>query len=331
MNRKLNTETCKVLITGGSGFIGTNLVESLISKNIEILNLDIVAPKNHKHKNLWQNISMLDFKELQKQFLQFNPDYVYHLAARTDLNGNNLKDYDVNIQGTKNIIEILKKLKKLKFVFFFSSRLVCKIGYQPNSVNDFCPDTSYGKSKMIGEKIIMKHSSSINFNWTILRPTSIWGPWFGIPYRTFFDVIKANKYFHPGNKKIYKSFGYVKNSVYQLNMLRNIEIDLINKKTFYLCDYKPIEVSEMANQIQKNIKSKKIKTLRYSFLKIIAGIGDFLSFIGWKNVPLTSFRLNNLTTEMLHDRFNLKSIIPELPFTMEDGIKETVKWINKTK
>ena len=71
MKRKINTATCKVLITGGSGFIGTNLVESLISKNIKILNLDIVAPKNHKHKNLWQNISMLDFKELQKQFLQF--------------------------------------------------------------------------------------------------------------------------------------------------------------------------------------------------------------------------------------------------------------------
>ena len=63
-------------------------------------------------------------------------------------------------------------------------------------------------------------------------------------------------------------------------------------------------------------------------MKNLAFIGDILKMFGWKNVPLTTFRLNNLITEMIHHEYTLNEVISELPFSMENGIKETVKWIN---
>jgi hypothetical protein len=53
----------------------------------------------------------------------------------------------------------------------------------------------------------------------MVRPTSIWGPWFEIPYRTFFDATARGRYLHPRGRKVRKSFGYVGNTVYQLDRL----------------------------------------------------------------------------------------------------------------
>ena len=115
---------------------------------------------------------------------EFQPEYIIHLAARTDLNGKSVSDYSANIEGVENMVKISNSLASLKRVIYASSRLVCKIGYQPKSYNDFCPTTFYGESKMIGEMIVRNYTKSF-YSWSIVRPTSIWGPWFDVPYRNF--------------------------------------------------------------------------------------------------------------------------------------------------
>ena len=83
----------KILLTGASGFIGTNLLEDLLLKGYEVCNIDCVAPKIHERENLWKDVDITDYDAFEKAILDFNPNYLIHLAARTDLDGKTLEDY----------------------------------------------------------------------------------------------------------------------------------------------------------------------------------------------------------------------------------------------
>ena len=74
----------RYLITGGSGFIGSNLIEELLKKNYQIMNVDIKAPNIESHGSLWREQDILDFPGLLAAFREFQPTHVIHLAAQAD-------------------------------------------------------------------------------------------------------------------------------------------------------------------------------------------------------------------------------------------------------
>ncbi len=321
--------TKKVLIIGGSGFIGTNLLDFYLNQGVESLNIDISVPRNSKHISYWNQVDILDTCKLTNEVKAFSPTDVFHLAARTDIEGKNLEDYATNIRGVENVITAISKLKSIRRIVFASTRLVCKIGYQPKNEYDYCPTHFYGQSKVIGEKLV-RDSKKIPCSWIIVRPTSIWGPWFGQPYKLFFKAIAGGLYVHPWGREIKKSFGFVKNSVFQLDNLLAAPVEKVHGKTFYLADYIPIDVKDMAERVQKAIGMEKIRSCPLPLLRLVALCGDISKFAGWRNPPLTSFRLDNLLTEMIHDLSPLREITGELPYSLDEGIKMTIDWLYET-
>lgn len=319
----------RTLVTGGSGFIGTNLIESLIKDNHVVLNLDIIPPRNDSHQRFFKQVNILDYERLHNQIMEFKPEIVYHMAARTDLEGKTLGDYAANTDGLKNLIRALKLCHGVKCVVFSSSRLVCRIGYQPVGEGDYCPDTVYGESKVLGEKIIKSYGVEIPFRWFIVRPTSIWGPWFDVPYKNFFLSIINEHYSHPKVEFILKSFGYVGNTVYQMRSICEVNASPLDGKIFYMADYPPIDVINMANLIQNYANTRPLRTIPIPLLRVLAWLGDLLRFAGYRRPPLTSFRLNNLLTPMIYDLDPIKNTVGALPFTLQQGIAETVDWLKK--
>ncbi|MBA3073410.1 MAG: NAD-dependent epimerase/dehydratase family protein [Anaerolineae bacterium] len=320
-------EKKKIIITGGSGFIGTNLVEHYLSLGWEVINLDICSPRNSDHINFWKKLDIVNREELLRVFHDFTPDYVLHFAARTDLDEHeNLSGYSANIQGVRNMVDAIKSTQGIKRIIFASSQLVCRVGYQPATDEDYCPNTLYGHSKVIGEQIV-RASANIGASWVLIRPTSIWGPWFDVPYRTFFMTINKGLYIHSGQIQTLKKWGFVLNSVQQIHKLLIGPDDMINSKTFYLADYSPLILKDFANSAQKEMGAKKIVTLPFWLMKLIAHGGDTLKLLFWKNPPLTSFRLNNIITNEIQETSSLEEITGPLPFTYVSGIEKTVAWL----
>jgi UDP-glucose 4-epimerase len=149
----------KILITGGAGFIGSALVSKLNSEGIECHVVDDLSYGNREFLNIpddhFHQIDILDQGQLNKTLNSLNPDFIVHLAAIhfiPDCNKYPYKSSKINIQGTKNILDIASALGNVKGVFFASTAAVYPISDVANHEDDTIdPLDIYGLSKITGE------------------------------------------------------------------------------------------------------------------------------------------------------------------------------------
>jgi len=288
-----------------------------------IMGIDVVSPKIDVHKKLWKQVDLLNKEQLCETISDFAPDYVIHLGARTDLRGKTLQEYDANMQGVTNLLDALERVPNLKRAVFASSMYVCEPGYMPKDFEDYAPHTLYGESKVETERRIKERNPE--YIWSITRPTSIWGPWFGEPYDKFFRIVLGHLYFHMGSRACKKTYGYVDNAVYQIMSILQAPKEKVMCKVFYLGDYEAYDITEWANEIA-GVAGIKIPRIPY-FLFVLAGwFGDALKKIGI-TFPMTSFRLHNMTTDNVHNINPIKGIAPSLPVSRLEGTKRTIEWI----
>lgn len=317
----------RVLVTGGSGFVGTNVVEAFLRDAYVVLNVDIAPPKAAAHAPSWQQLDILDDVALRRAFAAFRPELVIHLAAKTVLDERTTLDhYAANIQGVQNVINAVQAAGSVERTFFASSRLVCRLGFVPKDDTDYQPSTLYGLSKVRGEQLVRAAPPSLG-TWTILRPTGIWGPWFGVPYRDFFNTIRRGRYVHPARREARKSYGYVENTVHQLQRLAARPPADVHGRTLVVADYPPLRVREWAELIRDALGARPIRSVPVPLLKGAAIAGDAIERLGRGHAPLTSFRLNNLVSDMVYDTGPLEALVGPLPFTLTEGVERTVAWL----
>jgi GlcNAc-P-P-Und epimerase len=319
----------RVIVTGGSGFIGTNLVEYLVQHGLVVLNLDIEPPRNKSHSPYWRRTDILESQDLRTVFAEFAPTHVVHMAARTDLAGGSVEEYLPNTDGVRNVIEAIAVTPSVRRTVFFSSMLVCRLGYKPRSETDYAPTTVYGASKVMGEHKVRQLNAD-KFPWVIVRPTSLWGPWFDVPYRNFFDAVRKGWYFHPSGVSVRRSYGFVLNCVAQLGFLLLTAAERhVCGRTFYLADYEPIELRSWAESIRAAFSAPPVRDVPLALLSFAARIGDVLKHLGVRNPPLTTFRLANMTTDAAYDLTPLQEICGAVPYGVQDGVRLTVQWMRQ--
>ena len=314
----------RILVTGGSGFIGTNLIEALQQRGHDVSSADPLPPRQPAHTAIWRKMDLCRRDEVIATVADVQPEAIYHLGARTDLHGRTPADYAANTDGVKNLIEAIRSTGTVQRVFFASSRMVCRIGYQPTGDNDYCPSTPYGESKVETERIV--RAADLPIPWCLFRPTSIWGPWFGVPYKDFFMAIARGRYVHPRGHRIQKSFGFVGNSVHQLGALLAAAPATYHRETFYLAD-PPLDVENWARLISAELGQSPPRQVPLVLLQLLAGIGDTAKAMGYKEPPLTRFRLENLLTQMVYDTRKIEEIAGPGPHNLQAGVKQTVDWL----
>ena len=314
----------KVLVTGSAGFIGQALMRRLTASGFEVAGLD----KNPSATTDYV-CSILDAARLKEIVGTFAPDVLVHLAARIDLDEKTdlAGGYAVNITGVQNLIDAVRLTPTIKRAIWTSSQLVCRVGYVPRNELDYNADTLYGQSKVLTEQLVREHDSA-GREWCLVRPTTVWGPGMSAHYQVFLRMIQRGYYFHVGRQPLWKSYSYVENITYQYLQLLQAPAGLIQGKTFYLADYKPIDLLAWCDAFQRAFEARPIPHVPTLLARALARCGDAVNAAGIRGFPFNSFRLNNVLTQYRFDTAATEAVCGPLPYTMEQGVAETAAWLS---
>lgn len=316
----------KILVTGGSGFIGTNLTQLLKERGIAFCNIDIAPPKDRELQHNWVKCDILDYSSLEKAFKEFAPTAVVHLAAETDTNPDmTIEDYKVNIAGSQNVLDAIKATGTVQRYILTSTQFVNQSKQGPTHDEDYAPHTLYGESKILTEKQLRQ--STLSTVWTIIRPTNVWGPWhLRYPFE-FWRVLAEKKYLHPGYAKVIRSYGYVGNVTNQILSILEKPIEFIHKKVYYVGD-RPIDLYDWVNGFSLKQTGKKVKIVPRPIVFLLALVGEVFLLFKFR-FPITLSRYRSMTTDNPADMEKTFLELGEPRYSLVDGIDETVKWMLK--
>ena len=228
------TKEDRIFITGGSGFIGTNLIDLFMKKGYDFINLDKAEPIKKDQISYWVKGNIVNMADLESVFSKYHPTLVIHLAARTDTLSTDIKDYSENTQGSKNIIDIVKKYSCVRHLIMTSTQYVYKsltIPF-PSKDDEYIPHTTYGLSKKIMEEDT-RHSN-LQCAWTIVRPANVWGPWHMRYPNELWKVLDKGFYVHPTKQPAVRTYAYVKNLTHKIDGIINADLNIVNEQTYYL-------------------------------------------------------------------------------------------------
>ena len=271
----------KILVTGGSGFLGSHVVDELVKKGHKVTILDLKKNKFYNQKAKFLKCNLMNFEKLERAVK--GKDVVYHFAATANIDIALTPPFDTvykNILGTVKLLEFCKKHKIKHFVFSSSV-------YAASSDGGF-----YKSSKKSCEDYIEEYQKNFKLNYTILRYGSIYGPRSdnsnGI-YKIIDDAINLKRLIYIGNKNAKRKYIHVvdaaKASVDILSKkYKNQVVNLVGKKTFkigklftILKKILKLSVKKKVNYLDKKftghyIKSPKIfkpkSGINYKFKKI---------------------------------------------------------------
>lgn len=184
----------KVLITGGAGFIGSHLVDSLLADKFELLVIDNFDPyyaRSIKEKNIAGHrktggytlieTDIRNNKAVMDIFQTWKPEVVIHLAAKAGVRPSviNPQQYvDVNVTGTINVLEASVQQGVEKFIFGSSSSVYGLNEKVPFSEEDptLQPASPYGATKIAGEALCKSYSNCYALPVVALRFFTVFGP-----------------------------------------------------------------------------------------------------------------------------------------------------------
>jgi len=214
----------KAIVTGGAGFIGSHLVDSLIEKNINVTVLDNFSTGRMENLNHIKNkIELIECDiSIKKDWSKYfdNADWVFHLAALADIVPSIQKPeayFRANVDGTFNVLQISKKARVKRFIYIASSSCYgIPDNYPTSESSEIRPHYPYALSKRLGEELVIHWAKVYNFPALSLRFFNVYGPrsrtsgTYGAVFGVFLGQKIANKPFTVvGDGKQTRDFTYV--------------------------------------------------------------------------------------------------------------------------
>jgi len=318
----------KVLVTGGTGFIGSHLIKRLVKKGHEV----ICIAKDEMNMELLKKdqvkVVLCDLNEDRdwKSILN-NIDIIYHLAGVTRAKKFD-EYYDGNYRATKNFVSLCIKHANQLSRFIYVSSLAAvgpTIDDQPiGEDSPYSPVSDYGKSKMLAEQEVLKARSKLPI--TIIRPSAVYGP----RERDMYDYIKMIKQGYQlliGFHKKWLNLIHVNDLVD--GILLAGENDRAKGEIYFIGSKSSYTQQELGYAIAKAVSTKPIRI--HLPHVVVYLIGLIVGFIG-KCINRQMFFNLEKAREAVQERWdcNIKKATDQLSFnpriSLADGMKQTYKW-----
>lgn len=314
----------KVLVTGGSGFIGSRVVDVLLEHQFPVANYDINPPTFASHNGYWFPGDVCDPARLSSCFSEFQPDAVIHLAAKAEIYAFEWVDFDAIHRGTENLLVAIDAYGKLDQLVNISTQLVIAPGYEPKSLLDYRPYTIYGEAKAYAEAALLQWRSPVH--WLMVRPTNIWGPRHPSFANAIWKYIAQRVYLHPNTRKpVLRSYGYVRNTAEQIVALMLSEPERTNRQVFYAADA-VMDSAVWVDAFARALTGKPSRRANITILKAMGLVGDLAARAGTR-LPIDSGRVLRMTTDYPVPLDPTFATIGPPRISFETGVAETVQWL----
>lgn len=315
----------KITILGGSGFVGTRLIELLKEQphKYDCRNIDLLP--SHFHNDITSIGDVRDKNQMIKELK--GSDLVILLAAqhRDDVSPVSLY-YDTNVEGMKTVLEAMEG-NGVKRLLFFSSVAIYGLN-KDNPDENFTADpfNHYGKSKWQAEQVL-QNWFKIHPDWNIdvIRPTVIFGERNRGNVYNLLKQIASGRFLMIGKGNNYKSMAYVGNIVAFVNYL--IDNMSVGYNVFNYIDKPDKNMTDLVSTVSK-VLGKKIPSFHIPYwLGKIGGYGfDLLAKISGKKLSVSSIRVKKFCATTKFDSSKAHSSGFKAPFTIEDGLKRTLEY-----
>jgi nucleoside-diphosphate-sugar epimerase len=300
-----------ILITGSSGFIGTNLTSFLKSKYYKII------PFSRKNGDNYDNINYDYINESEICS-------IIHTAGNAhNINSNFFYNYNIDTQLTIKLFDNFLKSNAKTFIYFSSIKAV-KDHIDCILTEDIIPTptSDYGKSKLDTENYIASYIAHKNKNIYILRPCMVHGPGNKGNLNLLYNIVKKGIPWPLAAFNNKRSFCSIDNLCFIINEL--IENEKIPSGVYNVADDEPFSTNELVILIAESLDKKPFIFKIPKFLvKGVSKLGDAF------NLPLNSERLNKLIeTYIVSNKKIINSINKPLPMNAKSGLLKTFESFN---
>ena len=309
-----------IITIGGSGFVGSFLIKELIS-NRRVQNLDKNQSPFFPEKTKIGNI-------LNKKDLNLDSDIksVVLLAAehRDDVSPTSLY-YDVNVLGTKNVLESMDKAGIKNLIFTSSVAIYGMNKVNPNEDHIQDPFNHYGKSKWEAELAIKEwyEKDPVNKSVTIIRPTVIFGERNRGNVYNLLKQISSGRFMMIGKGQNKKSMAYVGNIVALI--IDRLEKNELGYHVFNYADKPDFSMIELVNVIENKMSLILPKKQIPYWLGMLGGYGfDILAFLTRKKLSISSVRVKKFCATTQFNADKVHSVF-NAPYTLEEGLNKTLE------
>jgi len=287
----------KVLVSGGSGFLGNYIKKEIVKIGWNYTTIGIDESDMLKYNFIKEIPSLCE-----------DYDYVIHAAGKAHLVPRTEEErksfFDINVEGTKNFLNGLEKCQKLpKTLLFISSVAVYGLETGSNINEDYTKDAKdpYGQTKILAENLIIDWGKAKNVKICIVRPPLLIGKPAVGNLKSMIDGIMHFKYANIAGGKARRSMILAEDLVAFIPKL--LEVGGI----YNLTDGHHPSFNEISRKIGNQV-GKNILNIPFFVAKLLALLGDFISYCRDRQFAFNSRQLSKMTNDLTFDDSKARKI-----------------------